>query len=154
MSNGNEKKLRLRVRFDYRGEGKQGRLFSRGREGEDVAEEIREQRAILLRNIPVQGVRIEEIDTNGEIYVLYDEASGREVAYAPVEFTMEADTIEDVIPFLLRDEFRKVEVISPDEVSLDRHEVERIIYKINEELRNYRLYLERRLNSSKICVAR
>jgi hypothetical protein len=60
---------------------------------------------------------------------------------------MEADTIEDVIPFLLRDEFRKVEVISPDEVSLDRHEVERIIYKINEELRNYRLYLERRLNS-------
>ncbi|KUK36752.1 MAG: hypothetical protein PWP44_1326 [Thermacetogenium sp.] len=147
MSNGNEKKLRLRVRFDYRGEGKQGRLFSRGREGEDVAEEIREQRAILLRNIPVQGVRIEEIDTNGEIYVLYDEASGREVAYAPVEFTMEADTIEDVIPFLLRDEFRKVEVISPNEVSLDRHEVERIIYKINEELRNYRLYLERRLNS-------
>ena len=50
-----ETKLRLKVRFDYRGEGKQGRLFSRWKEGEEVAEEIREQRAILLRNIPIQG---------------------------------------------------------------------------------------------------
>lgn len=143
------KRLRLRVRFDYRGEGKQGRLFTRGKEGDEVAEEIREQRAILLRNIPVQGVHIEDIDTNGEIYILYDESSGREIAYAPVEFTLEADTIEDLIPFLLRDEFRKVQVISPEEVRLDKHEVERIVYKINEELNTYRLYLERRLNSSR-----
>lgn len=144
-----KKRLRLRVRFDYRGEGKQGRFFARGKEGDEVADEIREQRAILLRNIPVQGVHIEDIDTNGEIYILYDESSDREIAYAPLEFTLEADTIEDVIPFLLRDEFRKVQVISPEEVSLDKYEVERIIYKINEELSTYRLYLERRFNSSR-----
>ena len=142
-----ETKLRLKVRFDYRGEGKQGRLFSRWKEGEEVAEEIREQRAILLRNIPIQGVKIEDINTNGEVYVLYDETSGREVAYAPVEFILEADTIEDVIPFLLRDEFRKVEVLSPAQISLDKYQVERIIYKMNEELRTYRLYLEKRMNS-------
>jgi len=144
-----KKRLRLRVRFDYRGEGKQGKLFSRGKEGDEVAEEIREQKAILLRNIPIQGVHIEDIDTNGEIYIIYNEYTGREIAYAPVEFTLEADTIEDLIPFLLKDEFRKVQVISPEEISLDRHAVERIIYKINEELNTYRLYLERRLNSSR-----
>jgi hypothetical protein len=139
-------KLRLKVRFDYRGEGKQGRLFSRWKDGEDVAEEIREQKAILLRNIPVQGVRVEDINTNGEVYVVNDETSDREIAYAPVEFILEADTIEDVIPFLLRDEFRKVEVLSPAEISLDKYQVERIIYKMNEELRTYRLFLEKRMN--------
>jgi len=142
-----ETKLRLKVRFDYRGEGKQGRLFSRWKDGQEVAEEIREQKAILLRNIPIQGVKIEEINTNGEVYVVYDENSGREVAYAPVEVVLEADTIEDVIPFLLRDEFRKVEVLSPARISLDKYQVERIIYKMNEELRTYRLYLEKRMNS-------
>jgi hypothetical protein len=147
MNNTDTSKLRFRVRFDYRGEGKQGKLFSRMREGEEIAEEVREQRAILLRNIPIQGVRVEDINTNGEVYMVSDEASGREIAYAPVEFTLEADTIEDVIPFLLRDEFRKVEVISPIEVLLDKHQVERIIYKINEELRTYRLYLEKRINN-------
>ncbi|NLN21618.1 MAG: hypothetical protein GX188_06400, partial [Syntrophomonadaceae bacterium] len=60
---------------------------------------------------------------------------------------LEADTIEDVIPFLLRDEFRKVEVLSPARISLDKYQVERIIYKMNEELRTYRLYLEKRMNS-------
>ncbi|HHV35638.1 MAG TPA: hypothetical protein GXX59_08695 [Syntrophomonadaceae bacterium] len=146
MNDADNKRLRLRVRFDYRGEAKQGKLFSRMRMGEEIAEEVREQRAILLRNIPIQGVYVEDINANGEVYVVSDEASGREIAYAPVEFTLEADTIEDVIPLLLRDEFRKVEVMSPAEVLLDKHEVERIIYKINEELRTYRLYLEKRLN--------
>lgn len=140
------KKLRLKVRFDYRGENMQKKLFSRRKGGEEMAEEVREQRATLLRNIPIQGVRIEDINTNGEVYVLTDETSGDEVAYAPVEFVLEADTIEDVIPLLLRDEFRKVEVLSPEELMLDKYQVERIIYKINEELRTYRLSLERHFN--------
>lgn len=147
MDQSDDKKLRLRVRFDYRGESKQGRIFSRWKEGEEIAEEIREQRAILLRNIPIQGVRLEDINTNGEVYIVTDEGSGREIAYAPVEFTLETDSIEDVIPFLLRDEFRKVDVLSPSEILLDKYQVERIIYKMNEELRTYRLYLEKRLNS-------
>ncbi len=143
----NHQKLRLKIRFDYRGEGKAGRVFWRGKEGEQVAEEIREQKAILLRNIPIQGVRILEVDTNGEIYTIRDDGLGRDVAYAPIEFIVEADTIEDILPFLLRDEFRKIEVLHPSELTLDRHEVERIIYKMNEELRNYRFYLEKRLAS-------
>jgi len=48
---------------------------------------------------------------------------------------------------LLRDEFRKVEVLSPPRITLDKYQVERIIYKMNEELRTYRLYLEKRMNS-------
>lgn len=143
----NEKKLRLKVRFDYRGEDRPGRMFSRGKDGEQVAEEIREQRAILLRNIPIQGVKIEEINTNGEIYLIKDEVTGREVAYAPIEFIVETNSIENVIPLLLREEFRKIEVLSPAEITMDKHEVERIIYKMNEELRTYSLYLERRLNT-------
>lgn len=147
MGERNHQKLRLKVRFDYRGEGKSGRVFWRGKEVEQVAEEIREQKAILLRNIPIQGVRIEEINTNGEIYTIRDDGTGRDVAYAPIEFIMEADAIEDVLPFLLREEFRKIEVLQPPELTLGRHEVERIIYKMNEELRTYRLYLEKRLAS-------
>jgi len=111
-----------------------------------MAEEAREQKAILLRNIPIQGVRIDEVNTNSEVYVVNDEANGREIAYAPVEFILEADTIEEVIPFLLRDEFRKVEVLSPEEILLEKYQVERIIYRINEELRSYRLYLEKQLS--------
>jgi hypothetical protein len=146
INDAHTEKLRLKVRFDCRGEGKQGGLFSRGREGEEMAEEAREQKAILLRNIPIQGVRIDEVNTNSEVYVVNDEANGREIAYAPVEFILEADTIEEVIPFLLRDEFRKVEVLSPEEILLEKYQVERIIYRINEELRSYRLYLEKQLS--------
>jgi hypothetical protein len=142
-----EKRMRVRARFDYRGEGKQGRVFARGKEGEQVAEEIREQKAIVLRNMPVQGVRIEELNTDIEIYTLRDEITNREVAYAPIEFILETDSIEDLIPFLLREEFRKIEVLSPGEIVLDRHDIERIIYRISEEMRNYQLYLERRLAS-------
>ncbi len=141
------RKLRLKVRFDYRGEGKAGRLFWGSKDGEQVAEEIREKKAVLLRNIPVQGVRIEDINTNCEIYTLKDEVTGRDVAYAPVEFVAEADSFEDLIPFLLREEFRKVELLSPEELVLGKHEVERVIYRMNEELRSYLAYLERRLSS-------
>jgi hypothetical protein len=141
----NEKRMRVRVRFDYRGEGKQGRVFTKGKEGEQVAEEIREQKAIVLRNLPIQGVHIEEINMDSEIYTVRDELSNREVAYAPIEVVLDTDSIEDLIPFLLRDEFRKIEVIAPSEIVLDKHDVERIIYRISEEMRNYQLFLERRL---------
>jgi hypothetical protein len=142
-----EKRMRVRARFDYRGEGKQGRVFARGKEGEQVAEEVREQKAIVLRNLPIQGVHIEEINTDSEIYTVRDDLSNREVAYAPVEVVLDTDSIEDLIPFLLREEFRKIEVIAPAEIVLDKHEVERIIYRISEEMRNYELFLERRLAS-------
>jgi hypothetical protein len=142
-----EKRMRVRARFDYRGEGKQGRVFSRGKEGEQVAEEVREQKAVVLRNLPIQGVRIEEINTDSEIYTVRDEMTNREVAYAPIEFVLDTDSIEDLIPFLLREEFRKIEVIAPSEIVLDKHDVERIIYRITEEMRNYQLFLERRFAS-------
>jgi 5-methylcytosine-specific restriction endonuclease McrBC GTP-binding regulatory subunit McrB len=141
----NEKRMRVRARFDYRGEGKQGRVFSKGKEGEQVAEEIREQKAIVLRNLPIQGVHIEEINMESEIYTVRDELSNREVAYAPIEVVLDTDSIEDLIPFLLRDEFRKIEVIAPGEIVLDKHDIERIIHRISEEMRNYQLFLERRL---------
>jgi hypothetical protein len=141
----NEKRMRVRARFDYRGEGKQGRVFTKGKEGEQVAEEIREQKAIVLRNLPIQGVHIEEINMDSEIYTVRDELSNREVAYAPIEVVLDTDSIEDLIPFLLRDEFRKIEVIAPSEIVLDKHDVERIIYRIREEMRNYQVFLERRL---------
>lgn len=140
-----EKRMKLKARFDYRGEGKQGRVFARGKEGEQVAEEIRERKAIVLRNLPIQGVRIEEINTDSEIYTVRDEITNRDVAYAPIEIVLDSDSIEDLIPLLLREEFRKIEVIAPSEIVLDKHDVERIIYRISEEMRNYQLFLERRL---------
>jgi hypothetical protein len=142
-----EKRIRMRVRFDFRGISTPGHLFVKGKDGEQIAEEIREQRAILFRNIPVQGVHVEEINTNCEIYLVHDESTGREIAYAPIEVIISAESVEEVIPFVLREEFRKLEVIAPAEVTLDKCAIERLIYKVNEELLTYQLMMEKRNNS-------
>lgn len=137
--------LRLKVRFDYRGVAKSKGLFFGGKNVEQVAEEVREHKAALLRNVPVQGIYIEDIDTSSEVYTVMDEATGGLVAYAPVLVTIKAEVIEDVVRFIMRDEFRKVEVLEPDQVILSRVDVERFLFRMNEELRSYRQILERKL---------
>jgi len=67
-------KIRLKIRFDYRGTVRPGRfLFWGGKSTERVAEETREQQVALLRNVPLQGVTIEEVDLSHDIYRIYDE---------------------------------------------------------------------------------
>ena len=138
--------IRLRIRFDYKAERVAKLLFG-GKSPDKLAEEIREQKAALLRNVPIKGIVIEDIDTGIEVYKVYDENTGREVAYAPLELVITADTIEDVVHFVMCQEFRKIEMLEPKQLVLNKKDIERILYKMNEELHHFSEVLERKLNS-------
>jgi len=138
--------LRLRVRFDYRGVSKPKGLFFGSKNIDQVAEETRDHKAALLRNVPVQGIQIEDIDTSSEVYTVFDEALGAPVAYAPIQVTIQAEVIEDVVRFIMQEEFRKVELLEPEQVLLGKHDIERLLFKMNEELRAFQIALERRAN--------
>jgi hypothetical protein len=71
---------------------------------------------------------------------------GAPVAYAPIQVTIQAEVIEDVVRFIMQEEFRKVELLEPDQVVLGKHDIERLLFKMNEELRAFQIALERRAN--------
>ncbi len=141
-------KLKMRVRFDFVGKGKQGKLFG-GKNSEQFAEEIRQHKVSLIRNVPIQGIYIEDIDMSQEIYMVQDDITGKKIAYAPVSIIFYADSMEDAAKFTMKEEFRKVEVIEPEEINLSKFEVERLLLKVSEELVSYKDYLERKLDSWK-----
>ena len=139
------KSLKVRLRFDYRGE-KNGGLFGR-KTSEKAAEERREKVAALLRNVPRRGISIEDINADMEIYTIYDDETGREAAFAPLEILIKADRIEDIIGFIMRPEFRRIEVVHPEEIVMSNKGLERLLYKVNEELGDYTRNLEKKLGS-------
>jgi len=138
-------KLKLRVRFDYKGWAKQNRFPFKSKGVEEVAEQTREQKVALLRNVPVQGIRIDDIIMNGDVYTVYDELRGISVGYAPVWIEFTADTIEDAVHFIMKEEFRKVEIIEPEQLSLSKIDIERLLFRVNEELKAYKAYLDKKL---------
>lgn len=142
-------KIRIRARFDYVAEGKAGHRFFGSKSGEEQAEEMRQQKITLLRNVPVQGIYIEDIDVNQEVYTIFDEVSGKPAAYAPVNITFKADAIEDAVKFIMKEEFRTVEIIEPAELTMTRLDMERLFLKVSEGLHSYRSYLERKLDNWK-----
>ncbi|NLK01156.1 MAG: hypothetical protein GX318_07965 [Clostridia bacterium] len=136
----------MRVRFDYRGE-KTNRFIFGGKSPDRLAEDAREHRAALLRNIPIQGITIEDINMDVDVYVVYEEETGREVAYAPLELTIRADMLEDVVRFISCQEFRKIEILEPDQLHLTSNEIERILYKMSQELNEFGELLVRKLGN-------
>lgn len=140
-----EMTLRMQIRFDYKGE-KTGRLFG-GKNTERMAEETRDHRVAMLRNVPLRGILIEDIDTSAETYTVFDDETGKEVAYAPLELVICADNIEDVLGFVMRPEFRRIRIIHPMEMVLSNKDLERMLYKVNEELHNFTQALEKKLNN-------
>jgi len=141
--------LRLRVRFDYIGQGKAGKKLFGNKGTEQLAEEIRQHKVSQIRNVPVQGIHIEDIDMSQEIYSVIDEITGRRICYAPVSIMFAADTLEDVLRFIMKEEFRTIEVLEPEQIELSRIEMERLLLRINDELANYRDYLERKIDNWK-----
>lgn len=139
--------IRVKIRFDYRGFQKPGKFFFGGKNTEEVAEEIREQQVGMLRNVPLQGINIEEVDMSSDVYTVYDEFVNAEVAFAPVILTVTADSLEDVIRFIAREEFRKIEILQPDNMILNKIDIERVLFRVSEELRGYRLLLEKKYSS-------
>jgi len=139
--------LRVKVRLDFRGMGKPGRFLFGGKPSDKAAEEIREQQVAIFRNVPIQGIQIEEIDMSSEVYMVHDDVSNAEVAYAPVIMQIRAETLEDVMRFIARDDFRKIEIIDPPNLTLSRYDVERLLFRVAEEMRQYRILLERKYNT-------
>lgn len=139
--------VKVKIRLDFRGQARPGRFLLGGKPVDKVAEEIREQQVALFRNVPLQGVNIEDIDMSTDIYTVYDDVSNSEVAYAPVTLTVTAENIVDLLRFITREEFRKIEVLEPGHQYLTRYELERLLFRIHEEFRNYSNRLERKYSS-------
>lgn len=138
-------KMRFRIRMDFRAEEKSGRFFFGGKTSEAMAETIREQQMGLLKNVPLQGLTFEDFDASMDIYLVNegDHRRKQEVAFAPLLVTLKADNIEDVFPLLLRTEFKKIEVLGPDNINLERADLERLLYSIfksfRQEIKNLEL---------------
>jgi len=125
----------VRVRFDYKGVIKTSRFFFGNKPTEKIAVETRQQQTAVLRNVPVQGIVIEEINTDIPLYTVYDEERDETVAYAPMEVTLTSDTIEDIVQFIMREEFRKIEILEPEQICVSRFDAERFLFRANETMR-------------------
>ena len=136
-------KLRLRVRFDYEKKEKKRRLLG-ARDSLELAEEYRQQKVNLMRNIPVQGIEIEDIDMSQEVYGVINDLEDIRVSYAPVIITFSADSLETAVKYLMKEEFRIVEFLEPQDITLSRLELERLMMRINEELLSFKALLERK----------
>jgi hypothetical protein len=141
----NNSKLKFKVRFDYKGKPRPARFFFGGKKTEIVAQDFREQQVALWRNVPLQGIEVENMDL-GEIYSVYDEEIDEEIAFAPLELTVSADSLEDLLRFIVRDEFRRIEIMEPASILLTNREVERLLFKMNEHLQNRLMYRIREIN--------
>lgn len=140
-------RLRFKARFDYVNRNKATRKLFSSRSQEQIAEEIRQHKVSMIRNVPIQGIFIEDIDMSLEVYAVIDEISGKELIYAPVVITFSADSLEDVIRFTMKEEFRTVEMLEPEELAFSRIELERILLRANETFSNYRQYLQRKIDN-------
>lgn len=139
-------KMKIKIRLDFKGESK-GRFFLGNKKNiEKAAEETREQQVALIRNIPFQGVSIENIDLDLDTYIVQDEMGGEAAAYAPAVITLAAEALEDIIKFIMREEFRKIEISEPEKIIFSKQEAEKFLFKIYQELINYKIILEKKHN--------
>ncbi len=139
--------IKAKIRLDYKGINKPGKFFFGGKSTDQAAEEMRDQQVALLRNVPLQGIRVEDVDMSLDLYSIYDEVQNVQISYAPVVLTVVADSLEDIVKFVAREEFRKVEIIEPDNMVSTKIDIERILFRLSEEMRSFRIQLERKYYS-------
>lgn len=126
--------IRVRIRLDFKGEGKNGRFFFGGKSKEEMAELMREQQVALLRNIPLQGIVIEDIDLSQDVYTVseFERRKNREFAFAPVILMLRVDNLDDLLPLVLKSEFRKIEFLSPENLEIYRLDAERLLFRVHQ----------------------
>ena len=81
----------------------------------------------------------------GEIYNVYDEALDDEVTFAPLEMIVYADSLEDMLHFIMREEFRRIEILEPHNIHLNNKDAENFLFKINEQLQQ-KIYQKQKEN--------
>lgn len=128
--------VRARIRLDFKAEAGGRKFFWRRCNLREVANTVRSKQVSLLSNLPFQGVNVEDVNVDREVYILSDGENRKETAYAPLELIVEADSIEDLMQFTLREEFRKIKIMEPEQISLTNGDLERLIFKVNEEYRD------------------
>lgn len=128
-------KIRARIRFDYRGKARPSRFFFGGRKTEEAAENLRQQQAALWRNVPVQGIYVENIEI-GEIYTVYDEDMDDEVAFAPLELEVVADSLCYLVRFAVRDEFRRMKIIEPGRLNMSAGDMEQVFFEVHDQTKS------------------
>jgi hypothetical protein len=128
--------VRAKIRLDYKAENGSTRFFWQKPNLREEAKNLRSQKVALLRNLPFQGIQIEQLNMDHEVYLVPKGGNLPETAYAPVEMVVEADSLEDLAQITLKEEFRKIKVLEPDRLQLSPNEMERFLFKVNEEYRN------------------
>jgi hypothetical protein len=131
-----QSKIKFKVRFDFKGEYKPGRFLFGGKSIEQAAQDARNEQVALLKNIPIQGIYFEDYDISAEPYIVFDENLNEKVAYAPAFLTINADSIEDMVRFVMREEFRKLEVEEPSQMLITNKDLERLLFKMSEEFKS------------------
>jgi hypothetical protein len=137
--------FKAKIRLDYVST-KQGKGILGGKGIEEIAEEMRQNKVAVLRNIPIQGITIEEIEVSQEVYVIQDEITRKLQAYAPISVVVWADSVEDMLPLIMLDEFRTVQILEPEEWSVNHVQMDKILFKIHEELVEYRKRIEKKID--------
>lgn len=127
-------KIQAKVRFDYRGTPRPARFFFGGRGSREIAEDLREQQATLWRNVPLQGIRVDDI-AYLDMYSVQEKSGESEITYAPLEIQITADALEDCLRFVSLIEFRRLQVLHPPAISLSVRDVERLLYRCGEIIR-------------------
>ncbi len=135
--------LHFKIRLDFKGKAKPAKFFFGGKNTQEVAQITREQQAALWKNVPIQGIDIIEIN-EGEIYTVFDEEE-EEIAFAPLIVEVKVDSLEDVVRFVVKEEFRRLEIVEPDGLSLSKQEIERLLFKIHLSARD-QVFLELKKN--------
>lgn len=128
--------VKAKIRLDFKAENKSTQFFWQKRNLRETAKNLRAREVSLLRNLPFQGIQIEELNTEQEVYLVPGSANLREAAYAPVEMVVAADSLEDLTQLTLKEEFRKIKVLEPEKLQLSPNEMERFLFKVNEEYRS------------------
>ena len=132
-----KEKIKIRIRMDFRGEEEIGRFFFGSKSSEYMAKKAREEQIELFKNVPIQGIDFEKFDASLDVYFIQEQDNkGRkkEVAYAPVLVTFTADSLEAVIPLLLNKALRKVEIISPENIILEKSVLEGLLYTFHKQI--------------------
>lgn len=145
-SSGDRNGILVKVRLDFKGTGKPGRFIFGGKTTDRAAEEAREQQVAVFRNVPLQGIHILDIDASTDVYTVYDDVTNSDTAYAPLVLTIKADNLDNVIRFITRDDFRKIEVLDPSHLNLSFSDIERLLFRVHEEMKEFKLRLERKFN--------
>ena len=70
-----------------------------------------------------------------ELYSVYDEVEETLAVYAPVELRATLDSLEDILRFVCRSEFRRVEFIEPSRISLTNQDLEKLFFRFGEMLK-------------------